>query len=204
MFMNIRSAGVLLCAVLATSCASKPWRDDPAVTAGRWETSPDSTTSRTMVAPRNDLAYAPGTPTTQGSTTRPARRARGPASLTGVVTVGSEGAKAGLPDSEAHLDFRCGTGKGTCTVEVQIETQVNLDNEHLDVRVQQINSAGRPINSSKAVTRQAGMIEGEPVTYALSVPCGRVRVSVRGVDSPGGKEGIQSRWTARILRFRCH
>ena len=134
---------------------------------------------------------------------RPARK-RTKAELTGVVTIGSEGSKFGSPGSEAHLDWLCGNGKGTCTVVVEVETPVNLDNEHLDLKLEAIDSHGRAVKSS-AMTRQTGMIQGEKMTYELSVkPCGKVRLTASAFEPAGGREGIQSRWTVRVLRFRCH
>ena len=59
----IRRAGRgLLCVtvgLLTASCASHPWREDPNVTAGRWEVSPDPATARDTLPPRNDLTYTP-------------------------------------------------------------------------------------------------------------------------------------------------
>jgi hypothetical protein len=223
----IRRAGRgLLCVTvgLATaSCASAPWKQDSNVTAGRWETSPDATAKGTMLPPRNELTYtpapAPAHPTTQSivrttglSTTRPVRATavtpppapRPKAELAGLVTIGSEGSRFGSPNSSAHMDWWAGNGKGNVTVEVEVETAVSLDNEHLDLRLERLDSRGRPI-ASATMTRQAGMIAGEKMTYELSVkPGGKVRLTAAAVESPGGKEGIQSRWTVRVLRFRSN
>jgi hypothetical protein len=139
------------------------------------------------------------------ATTRPARTARRRVrpELTGAVTVGSEASKSGAPDSRAHLDFRCGTGRGRCTVIVEVQTPVSLDNEHLELRLEQLGKSGNPL-SKGAMTRQAGVLQGETVTYELSAPCGRMRISAIPREGTRGREGFQSRWTVRVLRFRCH
>jgi hypothetical protein len=222
----IRRAGRgLLCVTvgLATaSCASAPWKQDSNVTAGRWETSPQATAKGAMLPPRNELTFAeapapaPTAPsivrTTSSSTTRPVRATavttppapRPKAELTGMVTIGSEGSKFGSPNSSAHMDWWAGNGKGNVTVEVEVQTPVNLDNEHLDLKLERLDSHGRPI-ASATMTRQAGMIAGDKMTYELSVkPGGKVRLTAAAVESPGGKEGIQSRWTVRVLRFRSN
>lgn len=216
---NIRHiGGALLCALLATSCASSKWKKDPNVTSGRWEVSPAAAANADTLPPRNELTFAEvaptGAPTTGPATrpgttrpaaTRPARRRIRP-ELTGRVSVGSEASKSGAPGSRAHLDFWCGTGKkGTCTVIVQVETPVSLDNEHLELKLERINSAGNPVSSSRPMTRQAGVLQGQTVTYELTVkPCGKVRLSATAVEGARGREGVQSRWNVRILRFRCH
>jgi hypothetical protein len=224
---HIRLAGRgLICAavgVLAASCASHPWRQDSNVTAGRWETSPDAVASSDTIPPRNELIYtaapapapAPAAPMivrkTNLSTTKPVRAttvAPRPvpqkAELTGLVTIGSEGSKFGSPGSAAHMDWYAGNGKGTVTVVVEVETPVNLDNEHLDLRLERLDSRGRPIASS-AMVRQTGMIAGEKMTYELTTkPGGKVRLTAAGVESNGGKPGFQSRWTVRVVRFRSN
>lgn len=213
-FTNIRHiGGALLCALLATSCASSAWKKDPNVVSGRWEISPAAAAAADTLPPRNELTFADVTPATspatgpatRPATTRPVRRRIRPA-LTGMVTLGSEASKSGAAGSTAHLDFHCGTGKkGTCTVVVQVETPVSHDNEHLELKLERINSAGEPVGSSRAMTRQAGVLQGQTLTYELSVkPCGKVRLTAAAMESARGREGVQSRWNVRILRFRCH
>jgi hypothetical protein len=122
---------------------------------------------------------------------------------TGAVIVGSEGARPGAVGSSAHIDFRCGKGKGgRCTVVIEVTTPALLDNEHLELKLEALKGS-RP--TSSRVTRNAGMIQGETQEYELSVkPCGRVRLTATPVESPRGREGVQSRWGVRILRYRCH
>jgi hypothetical protein len=222
-------AGAALCALLTASCASNAWKKDSNVTQGRWETSPEASAAGDMVPPRNELSFSEeegaAQPTTQPSisirsttrpttgpttrptaaTTRPTRTARRRVrpELTGVVVVGSEASKSGAPGSTAHLDFRCGTGRGKCTVIVEVKTPVSLDNEHLELRLEKLGKSGKPL-SSGAMSRQAGVLQGETVTYELSAPCGRMRLSAIPHEGSRGREGFQSRWSVRVLRFRCH
>jgi hypothetical protein len=196
--------------LLATSCASKPWRKDAPVTQGRWATSPDAGSTAEGMPPRNGLSLTPATPPPAPSasassqpTSRPVKQKVRP-ELTGTVTIGGEGSRPGAPGSSAHLDFLCGGGKGTCTVVVEVNTEIGLDNEHLQLKLEAIDSDGQPRAGSTPMTRTAGVIVGEPTTNELSVkPCGRVRVSATAVEAQEGKPGVQSRWTVRVVRFRC-
>jgi hypothetical protein len=197
--------GAAVCALVATSCTSKPWRTDPNVTSGRWATSPDTGSNAEGLPPRNALSLTPlaTRPASSQPTSRPVKQKVRP-ELTGAVTIGGEGARAGAPGSSAHLDFFCGGGKGTCTVVVEVNTEIGLDNEHLELKLEAIDSGGQPRAGSAPMTRTAGVIVGEATTYQLSVkPCGRVRVSATAVEAQEGKPGVQSRWTVRVLRFRC-
>ena len=200
-------AGAALCVLLTTSCASSAWKKDPNVTSGRWTTTPDAGASGNMLPPRNELSYSEEAAATRPATSPTTRRAAAPRKrvrpeLTGVVTIGSEGSRSGSPQSRAHLDFRCGTGRGRCTVVVQVQTPVGLDNEHLELRLEKLDKSGNPVGAG-GTTRQSGVLQGEAVTYELSAPCGRVRLSATPREGARGREGIQSRWTVRVLRFRC-
>jgi hypothetical protein len=205
--MDVRHiAGAALCALLTASCSSSQWKKDPNVTAGRWATSPDAAAAANTVPPRNELLYSEQPAATQPLVSTTSTQARPPrkqvkAELTGAVTIGSEASKSGSPQSNAYLDFYCGSGKGTCKVVVQVETPVSLDNEHLDLRLQKLDKSGNPI-ASGGTTRQAGVMQGETVTYELSAPSGKVRLSATPREGARGREGFQSRWTVRVLQFR--
>jgi hypothetical protein len=121
--------------------------------------------------------------------------------LTGVVTIGSEASKSGSPQSRAYLDFYSGSGKGTSEVVVEVQTPVSLDNERLELRFEKLGKSGNPV-SAGGTTRQAGVMQGETVTYHLSAPAGRVRLSAIPKEAANGREGIQSRWSVRVIQFR--
>ena len=204
-------AGGVLCALLTASCASSAWKKDSNVTTGRWTTSPDAAVAGNTAPPRNELSYKESPVPTQPATTQPfvkmtsgqprAPRKQVTPELTGVVTIGSEASKAGSPQSEAHIDFFSGSGKGTAEVVVEVQTPVSLDNEHLELRFEKLGKSGNPI-SAGGTTRQAGVMQGETVTYHLSAPAGRVRLSAVPKEGARGRDGFQSRWTVRVVQFR--
>jgi hypothetical protein len=210
MSMSLRRGfGVVACAafaLLATGCASEPWQENNAVTSGAWQTTPAAGASRDVVTPRNEMKVPPGgRPTTRATAGGAMRPAAG--TPTGTVIVGSEASRAGAVGSVAHMDIQCGKGKGggRCTVVVEVSTPALLDNEHLQLKLEKIGASGNPVRSSTPMTRNAGTIQGETQEYELSVkPCGRVRLSAIPVEAPRGREGVQSRWHVRIIRYRCH